>query len=308
MHPGGRPERDLSKDPRAGAPAEPTLRKVSCPSCAGAIDLRLPKGRFAVCGHCGSDLDLRKAAPELLLKRTSPQPSPPGWGGLTVGARGLLHGKAATVAGRVRYKAGDWSESWSWDEWFLAYDDGNVAYLQDDEGSLTLFRPFVPAHAVAPSELRAGNYAKLDHGSPAMIEEVAEARIVFSEGEVPFVPDPTKAIGYADLVSDAYTYSVEWTGDEVEFWRGVRVPKQLMASGFALRAPPGGDGGDDDDHDEEEWLANQPPLVKAMILLAILAVVMFIFWDELDDDDRNRNRHWGGGHGVYRSSGFGGGK
>ena len=302
--PGGAPPKTGPKAPEP----PPVLRKVSCPSCGSGIDLRAKATRFVVCASCGSDVDLREQAPSLLRKAS--RWTEPGTGGLRVGLQGMVHGKECVIVGRLRYDAKGGGERWHWIEWLLAFTDGSTAWLQDEDGVFVLFRPFVPSEPPETSRLAEGRSVRLEGAGTgsAVVREVAQARITRWDGEIPWVPDPEEPVSYADLEAGPISYSVEWTAEEVEFYRGTRMPGTTVMHAFGLDPSAmfgrGGGGGDDDDDDDGDG-----PQIPPAVIVGVIAVFLvgwyalggttqglFLLLAALADDN-------GGGHG-----GFGGGK
>lgn len=147
-----------------------------------------------VCGYCkalvhwGPDRALH-AGTQSILPRADTR--------LFLLATGKLRGRGFRVVGHLRYDHG----RGSWDEWYLQLDDGAVAWVSEDGRELTLERAVLPSSPLPALEaIRAGTALALED-TTFTVRELARAKCVGGEGQLPFTILPGETYAYADLAS-----------------------------------------------------------------------------------------------------------
>jgi len=163
---------------------------------------------------------------------------------LRLGATGVLGGQRFRVAGRVVMGMDDEGETYYWNEFHLMDDAGASATLvfeETESGSeWRLFTPFEPANPLTASEAAAksvGDQVNLD-GSPMPITLANQSRVYFIEGTPPEGVEVGNVADYFNVESGNQMLVVSWTGDEVEFYQGITVPAETVASAFDLPQMP----------------------------------------------------------------------
>jgi hypothetical protein len=152
---------------------------------------------MAVCAYCKSTLvregdSLRQIGHSAALFADH---SP-----LALGARGQHHGRGFAILGRVQmaYRnvagapEGDGDEEGRWTEWHALFDDGESAWLSEDNGAYVLSTPWVPEQTDSkPLELRGLNAgdAVVVGGKAWTVGAIVLARVHAAEGELAFTPD-----------------------------------------------------------------------------------------------------------------------
>jgi hypothetical protein len=133
-----------------------------------------------------------------------------------VGQAGKLRGRPFRVLGRVRYR----SEDSMWDEWYLAFDDGEAAWLEEDEGEWLLARVERLRTPAPPFEqVRVG--ARFDvNGHPFFVAERCRAQVAGSEGQLFFRAVPGRPVNFLDGNTGGKTAFLEYTDDAIEFGVG----------------------------------------------------------------------------------------
>jgi hypothetical protein len=198
---------------------------------------------------------------------------PRGWGGLAVGARGILHGKATLIRGRVRFQVERPRMAAWWDVWLVQYGEGGDGWLCDREGALTILRPFKPTSEVTFEELREGMLVRLDAGSPATVIDVGTAIVRGSEGESEW--EPGGKVRFAVLAGDGWRYHLQWWKG-LEAFRGEGLESSMLAAGFGLRAPS---GLRDSAVATVDTFSNLPqPMQILLIIMAIPVLVGIAVW------------------------------
>jgi len=131
-------------------------------------------------------------------------------------------GKEYEASGRQVMLQSDHEGAYIWEEWVLIAPDGDLLYLEFDEGKWKLSRGFVPAQPLGPDQLRLfhpGSALPIGERG-ALVTDVGTSRVVHAEGEFPFVTVPDRVVGFLDAAWQDRFYSVEWTEDAVECYEG----------------------------------------------------------------------------------------
>lgn len=203
------------------------VRSLNCPSCGGVS--RIQHGQQeAVCEHCGQPVRLSQAVlQEQERARAFPTGTP-----VRLGMKAQWEGREYEVTGRQVLRAQEEGEIYQWEEWILIAPDGDVAYLEFDEGKWKLSRPFVPETPVGPQFLGAagvGDTMSLD-GSRVMITDSGLSVVAHVEGEFPWLTYQGKNVRYVDAGFGNQFCSVEWTEDEIEYYRGRYLDQRQVFS------------------------------------------------------------------------------
>ncbi len=167
--------------------------RASCPSCGSPIVFALGASLLKVCEHCGVAV-ARKGADLAAYGKVAdliPTPSV-----LKLGIDGRYAGAPPfTLAGRLQldYGAG------TWDEWLMAFSDGNWAWLSESQGKFHYMGQVALPPVPRFGELHVGQ--TLDLGPPGtfVVAEVRSARFMTAQGELSFDVEPGSSLNYADL-------------------------------------------------------------------------------------------------------------
>jgi hypothetical protein len=194
------------------------LRPVTCPKCGGPA--RFSEGETrTTCARCSTEIPLDAALQvEARRAREYPNRTP-----IRVGMRGMLRGREYEVIGRLVFSMQEEGETYTWDEWQLLAPDGHVLYLEHDEGAWKLSEPFVPREPIGPATAGAvpiGATLQMDDRFSARVQQRATATLRHVEGELTYAAAVGGQHQYLDLQGVRYVYSVQWTADEIEFYRG----------------------------------------------------------------------------------------
>jgi len=116
-------------------------RRLACPSCGGAVDLRVPDASLRVgCTYCGALLDATAGDLRVLALQGGDRPA----SGIPLGARGLFEGGEMTVVGYVRRVAILDGTRWPFDEYLLHHPTVGFRWLVDSDGHWSFVRPLDP--------------------------------------------------------------------------------------------------------------------------------------------------------------------
>ncbi len=154
---------------------------------------------------------------------------------LRVGMKATYQGKEFTASGRQVMRQVEEGVNYDWEEWVLVAPDGDVAYLEFDEGKWKLSRPCVPNSRPGLKELECCTVGSPYpvKGAGALVTAVGKYRAVHSEGEFPFDVN-SREVRYVDAAHLKHFYSAEWTGNEIEFYQGQFIDARQVLTMFSL--------------------------------------------------------------------------
>jgi len=152
---------------------------------------------------------------------------------------GNLSGRQYRVVGRVVLGEEEDGETYYWNEFNLESDGGEAATLVYEEtehgGEWRLFQMFEPEHPMTAAEAankRAGDPLNFD-GTQMFVRLVSTSRVYAIEGKAP------EAVGdvahYFNAVAGNTMIVVSWTGEEVEFYKGLDLSQTTVSSAFNVR-------------------------------------------------------------------------
>src|SRR5512139_495009 len=103
------------------------MKKFSCPSCGAEVPFASSISVYAVCKYCNSmivrhDLDVEAIGKMAVL--------PDDMSPFQIGTEGFYLGQHFTLVGRMKM---GWEDG-SWNEWFMATDDGRKGWLAEAQG------------------------------------------------------------------------------------------------------------------------------------------------------------------------------
>ncbi len=177
-----------------------------CPSCGAPVEADQRFAHLVVCPYCHSSFVLDEKAARIagtmsLLPKTG---SP-----LFVGATGTLMKRKFSILGRVRY---GWERGF-WDEWFVGFEDGSMAWISEDESNFTLEtwsdmdKPPAEFDEVMPGDsvTIGGMNFHIDEKNCAICEG--------GEGQLPFEIEKGEVIPFLDLSADQGFGTIEYEPD-----------------------------------------------------------------------------------------------
>ena len=186
---------------------------MSCPSCGGPVELSNRFVKMVVCPFCGNTLAVQADGLDPTGKSAKLADYPTRF---QVGATGLLHGKPYRILGRVRFQD---DESY-WDEWYLELHDGEIAWLEEEEGEYTLSRK-QPITSEVPSfeEARVGSTITVN-GQPFFVTERCRAKVAGAEGQLFYRVAPGQPVHFVDGNLGGKVAAIEYGNDEIEYTVG----------------------------------------------------------------------------------------
>lgn len=196
----------------------PEAASFQCPSCGAPLPVEHRFVRMVTCRYCDTVSELTDEGLNPAGKTAKLVPLPTQF---FVGARGTLRGRPFEVLGRVRYAY----DEGVWDEWYLAFEDGDAGWLEEDEGTYTLSRR-EKLRTPVPSfeEARVGSrFPVNDH--VFFVTERVRARIQGSEGQLFYKAVPNRPVLFVDGNVGGREAYLEYTDDAIEFGTGEPVPR-----------------------------------------------------------------------------------
>jgi hypothetical protein len=161
---------------------------------------------------------------------------------LRLGMTGSFVGRRYRVDGRIVLSMDLAGETWFWNEFALVATDGETATLVHEEGEegpewrlFRLIEPATPITAAEAARVRVGDTVDLT-GVPVRVSLVDESRVEFIEGQAPEGVEVGDVARYfnAENETGSEMLVASWTGDEIEFYRGMNLPVAAVAAAFRL--------------------------------------------------------------------------
>ena len=191
-------------------------RSVQCPSCGSPLELSHRSVRVVKCEACETVSAIDREGVDPLGKSATLTDF---MSALSLGAIGTVEGRRFQALGRVRFEYQDGY----WDEWYLMFDDGTDAWLEEDEGELTLVRQEpVVGDVPFPASVRPGERVSIAERS-IYVMEVGKAKLIGMEGQLPRGHFVGLEMNYLDGISDGASVMLEFMKTGVECFVGHKV-------------------------------------------------------------------------------------
>jgi hypothetical protein len=159
---------------------------------------------------------------------------------IQIGMTCRFSGQPYRVAGRLVLGMEEEGKTYYWTEFNLQTGQNQGAtlvYEETDDGDVwrlfTLFEPKMPQPAAWAAQQRVGQAVDVD-GVPYRVTLVDESQVYAIEGEAPEGVEVGDIAHYFNAEKANRLVVVSWTGDEVEYFRGVNIPASAVASAFGL--------------------------------------------------------------------------
>jgi hypothetical protein len=227
---------------------EPTPQRVwraNCSFCGAKVDFRSAASPMAVCSYCKSTLvregDMLRRIGQSAAFFSDHSP-------LALGARGKQVGRPFTLVGRVQmvYTTPGEDIDGRWSEWHALFDDGESAWLSEDNGGYVLSSAWAPAKVqLVPADLHldlrvsAGESLVLG-GQTWVVGSVVMVRVQAAEGELAFKLDFKNAFKLLELRNTRdEVLSVDTSEQPPRLYLGRKVSLEALAlSGSAEVGQP----------------------------------------------------------------------
>lgn len=189
------------------------VQALKCPSCGAPLPVSNRFVRMVACHYCNSTCEITDQGLSIAGQTAKLIPLPTRF---AVGQSGTVRGRPFRIVGRVRYA----HEDGQWDEWFLEMADGSPAWLEEDEGEITLSRVERLRDAVPPfDQVRVGSQLSVN-GHSFFVTERCRARIAGAEGQLYFRAVPDRPVQFVDGNLGGRVGFLEFTEDSIEFGIG----------------------------------------------------------------------------------------
>jgi hypothetical protein len=159
---------------------------------------------------------------------------------LQIGATGKLCDRNYRVIGRVVLGMSEAGETYYWNEYNLLDDRGHNATLVFEETEdgpewklFIMFDPLSPMTAAEAASKKVGDTAALN-GKPIKITLVSQSRVYHIEGRAPEGVEIGDVANYFNADAGAEMEVASWTGNDIEFYRGLDVSIADVAAAFKL--------------------------------------------------------------------------
>lgn len=201
---------------------------ANCPTCGAPVEFAIGSSEVVICAYCSSVVARTDRGVEshgtvaALVDTGSP---------LRVGTTGRFRGKGFRVTGRTQMRH---AMGGVWDEWYAAFDDGRWGWLAEAQGRFYMsFR--TAAEPPAFDDLVLG--AQVPAVESLTVAEIAEARLVSAEGELPWRPEPDYGYAYADLTGPEQKFAtIDYSEQPPVVFKGYETTlAELGISGEAAR-------------------------------------------------------------------------
>ncbi|RYE78650.1 MAG: DUF4178 domain-containing protein, partial [Myxococcales bacterium] len=201
-----------------------SIAQGACPQCGAPMSFGVGASVSQVCKYCRhvvirTDRDLRNLGRVADLALT---PSP-----VAVGDQGQVAGSAMNVLGRVQLDHGEGP----WDEWYIAFTNGQWGWLASAQGNWYLTAE-VPSPGPLPLFDQVAVEQDIALGSARFrVVEVKRGRVVSGEGELPFAVTAGQERHYADLVGPDGGFATIDYGDRSsapQLFMGRQLPEAAL--------------------------------------------------------------------------------
>jgi hypothetical protein len=165
---------------------------------------------------------------------------------LRIGMHGNFAGKDYRLIGRVVMGETEDGETYYWNEFNLQAKDGSSAdlvYEETERGGewrmFTLFDPEYPMTAADAATKQVGDRLNLT-GTDVRVTLRDTSRVYRIEGQAPEGVEVGDVAHYFNAEAGDIMQVVSWTGEEVEFYNGVNLSRDVVNSAFNLPPEPSG--------------------------------------------------------------------
>jgi hypothetical protein len=199
---------------------------IKCPSCGGPLQVEHRFVRMVACPYCDTTSEITDDGLDPTGKTAKLAPLPTRF---RVGQQGTFKGRSFRILGRVRYEY----DEGVWDEWYLAFDDGDAGWLEEEDGETTLSRRESLRTVPPPfEEARVGTRFDVN-GYPFFVTERCRARIAGAEGQLFYRAVPGRPASFVEGNIGGRSAYLEYGEDAIEF--GVAEP--VSREELRLEAP-----------------------------------------------------------------------
>ena len=173
------------------------MLKTTCPQCGAPIEFTNKASLFATCVTCGSSL-LRE---DINLKNLGKMAELQDDGSvIQIGVTGTHDARDFRVVGRIQrgYARGFWND------WFVAFADGEAAWLSEAMGFYSILYDAKPDAALPSWErMELGETISIGGGT-FWIKSILKGECAGAEGELPYAVPSHEPGVFVDLAAESY--------------------------------------------------------------------------------------------------------
>jgi hypothetical protein len=220
---------EMGLDPSKAARVErrAAAERVSCPHCAGILELRDPDSVRAACGSCGSLLDTSTKSVHVLGMAREIEARPD----LPLGGQGVLEGETVeTLAFLVRSVKVE-GVRYAWHEYLLRRARGGYRWLVESHGHWLL------ADGIPLGDVGDGAFSKRVDGREFQHFQAGNARVDAVYGEVYWEVRVGETVKAVDYVCPPRMLTLETTQKEQIATLGRYATRGEVESAFSLAKP-----------------------------------------------------------------------
>ena len=198
-------------------------KESKCPSCGANIKQQNPASRSISCGYCGQTSHINAET----LQAAGEQHLLVDYGSyLSVGNRGRWQEQGFTILGRLRIEYDDGF----WDEWYINFDDGKAAWIQEDDGSFMLFEASGEISGLHYNSIHVGTFVDFNQDlTDVFITSKTRAKVEGGEGELPFRIIPGETADFVEGIKEGEVVSIEVLPDETSIYLGKTISLDDLA-------------------------------------------------------------------------------
>ncbi len=182
--------------------------RAPCPGCGAPVEFRSAQSTHAVCTYCHTTVVRDGETLKRLGKMAElfDDHSP-----LQLQAQGQWEGRPFMLVGRIQYR----SSSGAWTEWQALFDDGERAWLAEDNGAYVMAREIKTERELPPAEALRLGAATAVEGKRYTVAANDSVTLVSAEGELPKLPPMARSFPMVELRSaDNTVLSFDYGGDK----------------------------------------------------------------------------------------------
>ncbi|MBL8395002.1 MAG: DUF4178 domain-containing protein [Candidatus Accumulibacter sp.] len=212
------------------------MKRASCPSCAAPVVFRAATSIYVVCAFCRSTLlrsgeDLQNLGRMADLLEDSSR--------LQIGSSGSFRRRHFAVIGRIQLKY----EAGFWNEWHILFDDGRSAWLAEAAGELIVSAQVAVSDPLPAFATLAPEMPVILDGRRFIVSDLATARCIAGEGELPFKVAAGYAVQTADLRGNGRCLTIDYSETPPLVFVGQAVAfADLQLDNLRAERPPAAEG------------------------------------------------------------------